>query len=247
MKKLVVLLSLIGLSAGVVAQNEPASVSPPVVEYSPNELLEAWGFFLGQQYTLDLLDLTDDEIAAVSAGMSNYAKGETVSVDLESAAAQLEPYLTRRLEAVRDEALVVNKRKEFAYMDSLIGVPNVRSLATGLFFEILEPGSDNKPDSKSKVSVHYTGTLLDGRVFDSSYGRGSPTTFKLNEVIPAWTQGLPLIGVGGKIRLHAPAELAYGDEGNPGIPPASALVFEVELLDIIVEGEVPNAPTLTVE
>ncbi len=82
------------------------------------------------------------------------------------------------------------------------------------------------------MKVNYTGTLVDGTVFDSSAQRGQPAEFPLDGVIPGWTEGIQKIGKGGKIKLYVPPELGYGDEGRPGIPPGSTLIFDVELLDI---------------
>src|SRR4029079_6257408 len=82
------------------------------------------------------------------------------------------------------------------------------------------------------VKVHYVGTLVNGTEFDSSVKRGEPVEFQLDQVIPGWTEGLQKISKGGKIKLYVPPQLAYGDEGRPGIPPASTLVFDVELIDI---------------
>ncbi len=83
------------------------------------------------------------------------------------------------------------------------------------------------------MRVHYHGTLLNGKVFDSSVERGEPVEFALNRVIPGWTEGVQLMPVGSKYRFHIPANLAYGPEGRPGIPPNSLLIFEVELLSIV--------------
>ena len=94
-------------------------------------------------------------------------------------------------------------------------------------------GGDVKPKPTDEVEVHYSGKLLDGTEFDSSYKRNQPTSFPLNGVIPGWTEGLQLIGEGGKIKLFIPSKLGYGARGFPGaIPPFSTLVFDVELLDI---------------
>ncbi|OCG20480.1 MULTISPECIES: FKBP-type peptidyl-prolyl cis-trans isomerase [unclassified Gilliamella] len=123
-------------------------------------------------------------------------------------------------------------REEFAKQDG------VKKTKSGLLYQILEEGSDRHPTAEDTVIVHYTGTLTDGRKFDSSYDRGEPATFPLNGVIKGWTEGIQLIGVGGKIKLVVPPDLAYGDQSLPGqedkagIQPASTLVFEVELLGI---------------
>ncbi|MWP61924.1 FKBP-type peptidyl-prolyl cis-trans isomerase [Gilliamella sp. Pas-s25] len=123
-------------------------------------------------------------------------------------------------------------RTEFAKQD---GVQQTKS---GLLYQVIKEGSDRHPTEQDTVIVHYSGTLTDGRKFDSSYDRGEPATFPLNAVIKGWTEGIQLIGVGGKIKLVVPPELAYGDQSLPGqqdkagIQPASTLVFEVELLGI---------------
>ena len=90
------------------------------------------------------------------------------------------------------------------------------------------------------MKVHYTGTLVDGKVFDSSVQRGEPAEFPLSGVIPGWTEGIQKINKGGKIKLYVPPQLGYGDEGNQGIPPSATLIFDVELLEI--KAPAPAAP-----
>ena len=95
-------------------------------------------------------------------------------------------------------------------------------------------GSGDNAKADSNVTVHYTGTLLDGTVFDSSVKRGTPATFGVNQVIPGWTEALQLMNKGSKYKLYIPARLAYGDRGaGEMIQPGSTLIFEVELLDIM--------------
>jgi len=102
-----------------------------------------------------------------------------------------------------------------------------------LQFLVLTAGEgDSHPTAKSKVKVHYHGTLLDGTVFDSSVERNEPISFGLNQVIKGWTEGLQLMVVGEKTRLFIPAELGYGNNAAGKIPPGSLLIFDVELLAI---------------
>lgn len=104
---------------------------------------------------------------------------------------------------------------------------------SGLQYEVLHKGDgEEKPTASSKVKVHYHGTLIDGTVFDSSVDRGQPISFKLNQVIKGWQEGLTYMSVGDKFRLYIPSPLAYGKNGSGPIPPASALIFDVELLEI---------------
>ena len=113
--------------------------------------------------------------------------------------------------------------------------PGVVATASGLQYQVITAGKGTKPGAADSVKVHYTGTLLDGTNFDSSYDRKEPAQFVLNSVVPGWTEALQLMPVGSKYKLWIPAKLGYGAEGTPGgpIPPNSTLVFEVELLEIV--------------
>ncbi|GAA5646292.1 MULTISPECIES: FKBP-type peptidyl-prolyl cis-trans isomerase [Vibrio] len=109
----------------------------------------------------------------------------------------------------------------------------VKTTDSGLQYLILEDGTGTEhPSENSRVKVHYEGKLLDGTVFDSSYKRGEPITFGLNQVIKGWQEGLQLMVVGQKMRLFVPSTLAYGTKGTGPIPPSATLIFDVELLDI---------------
>jgi FKBP-type peptidyl-prolyl cis-trans isomerase len=104
---------------------------------------------------------------------------------------------------------------------------------SGLQYQVLQEGNGPRPGPTDRVTVHYTGTLLDGTVFDSSVERGQPISFSLNEVIPGWTEGLQLMPVGSKYRFWIPSDLAYGSRGAGNvIPPNATLMFDVELLGI---------------
>ena len=109
----------------------------------------------------------------------------------------------------------------------------VKVLPSGLQIEITVPGDKRRPKATDTVKVHYTGRLIDGTVFDSSVQRGTPLEFPLNQVIAGWTEGMQLLGVGGKATLVIPPELGYGEMGaGDVIPPNATLVFDVELLGI---------------
>jgi FKBP-type peptidyl-prolyl cis-trans isomerase FkpA/FKBP-type peptidyl-prolyl cis-trans isomerase FklB len=108
----------------------------------------------------------------------------------------------------------------------------VQTTESGLQYEVLEPGDGPSPGPEDQVTVHYRGTLPDGTPFDSSYDRGEPATFAVRGVIPGFAEGLQLMSVGSKYRLYIPPELGYGPQGSGPIPPNSALIFELELLEI---------------
>jgi peptidyl-prolyl cis-trans isomerase A (cyclophilin A) len=130
----------------------------------------------------------------------------------------------------------VIERKKMERKDALTQIqtkwPKLTTTKSGLMFEVLKQGTGASPVASSKVVVNYTGTLLDGKVFDSTTSRGQPATFEANRVIPGWTEALLMMKRGEKVRLVIPPELGYGAQGYPGvIPPSSFLVFEVELVD----------------
>lgn len=111
--------------------------------------------------------------------------------------------------------------------------PEVKTTPSGLQYEIIEATIGQKPKATDKVKVHYEGTLTDGTVFDSSYKRGEPIIFGLNQVIKGWTEGLQLMSIGSKYKLYIPYQLGYGAQGaGAAIPPYAALIFTVELLGI---------------
>ena len=109
--------------------------------------------------------------------------------------------------------------------------PEVKETASGLQYMVLQEGKGEHPTATSKVTVHYTGKLIDGTVFDSSVDRGEPITFGLNQVIRGWTEGLQLMTPGSKYRFFIPYNLAYGEQGAGGmIPGGATLIFDVELI-----------------
>ncbi|WP_104470568.1 FKBP-type peptidyl-prolyl cis-trans isomerase [Acinetobacter indicus] len=109
----------------------------------------------------------------------------------------------------------------------------VQTTASGLQYKITQQGNGKQPTASSVVKVHYTGKLVDGKVFDSSVERGEPIEFPLNQVIPGWTEGLQLMKEGSKATLYIPSQLGYGEQGVPGmIPPNSTLIFDVELIKV---------------
>jgi FKBP-type peptidyl-prolyl cis-trans isomerase len=181
--------------------------------------------------------LTEANAAAIAEAFKAAAKGDKVEFKAE----ELQPLLARfeaeRREIAEKEAAIAAKAKSEAdakYFAKLDADKTVKKTASGLRYRINAPGSDEKPVATSVVKCHYEGKLTDGTVFDASKKHGTePSEFPLNRVIPAWTEGVQLIGKGGKITLFCPSELAYGEQGSPPvIPPNSILEFEVELVEI---------------
>lgn len=118
-----------------------------------------------------------------------------------------------------------------AFSASALAAPTVEMLPSGVRVEHVTPGTGASPAATSMVTVHYRGTLLNGKEFDSSYKRNQPASFGLHQVIPCWTQGVQKMKVGGTAKLTCPAETAYGARDLGVIPPNSVLNFEIQLLD----------------
>ena len=140
-------------------------------------------------------------------------------------------YFSRQ--AANKEAALVNIQKGAMFLAENKTRDDVQETASGLQYQILTKGTgDAHPTARSKVKVHYHGTLIDGTVFDSSVERNQPISFGLNQVIPGWTEGVQLMVEGEKTRFFIPSSLGYGNNATGKIPAGSVLVFDVELLKI---------------
>ena len=125
------------------------------------------------------------------------------------------------------------KERGLAYLNSNAEKEGVQVTESGLQYMVVTETDGAKPKAEDEVTVHYRGTLIDGTEFDSSYSRNAPATFTLNQVIPGWTEGVQLMGVGSKYQFVIPYELGYGERGAGGsIGPFETLIFEVELIEI---------------
>jgi FKBP-type peptidyl-prolyl cis-trans isomerase len=141
----------------------------------------------------------------------------------------------------RENAKAENENKGKEFLASNGKKDGVKTLESGLQYKVIQEGKGAKPSDSDTVKVHYKGTLIDGKQFDSSYDRGQPASFAVNRVIKGWTEALQLMAEGAKWELYIPHNLAYGDHGTPTIPPASTLVFEVELLEVVKKAEPAKA------
>jgi FKBP-type peptidyl-prolyl cis-trans isomerase FkpA/FKBP-type peptidyl-prolyl cis-trans isomerase FklB len=179
---------------------------------------------------------TEINTAVVSRGLADSYQGKPLLMN-ETEIAKIKEEFTQKLQqdyAVRTkEAAAKNKAAGDAFLAENKKKTGVLVTASGLQYQVLSEGKGAKPGPDAQVKVHYRGTLLDGKEFDSSYKRGEPVTLKMNAVIPGWTEALKLMKVGGKYKLFVPSNLAYGErEVGQDIGPNSTLIFEVELLGI---------------
>ena len=145
---------------------------------------------------------------------------------------EMTPVFNAFLEMRSNYTSALNLAKEQKFLAANLKKAGGEASPTGLQYKIIEPGDDLKPSGQDTVLVRYKGTLIDGTVFDEVVEGADPIRLTLNRVIPGWTEGLQLLGRGGKAQLYIPAELGYGERGTNGIEPNSTLIFDVELVDV---------------
>lgn len=173
---------------------------------------------------LDSLDMETFLIA-----MKDVFSDKPLKVDRREAERTIQQYMQQAM--MKKSAIVKEESQKF--LDANKAKPGVKTTASGLQYQVLTEGTGKTPSPSDRVTVHYTGKLTDGSVFDSSVQRGQPATFGVNQVIPGWTEALQLMKEGDKWMLYIPYALAYGERGSPPqIPPFSTLVFEVELIKV---------------
>ena len=191
------------------------------------------GMDIGQSLADQDMDLNIDLL--VEALRAAYA-GEETRLTQEEALAERDQFMQRRqqeLEAQRGQEAALNLEQGQAFLAENRNNPGVEETASGLQYRVIEEGDGAQPSATDRVTVHYRGTLIDGVEFDSSYARGEPATFGLNQVIPGWTEGVQLMREGATYEFFIPADLAYGEQGRPGpIGPNSTLIFQVELIEV---------------
>jgi FKBP-type peptidyl-prolyl cis-trans isomerase FklB len=186
---------------------------------------------MGDQLAANPLDGVNAQ--AVAAGVIDALQGKdsvVAQADLEAAFQEISQRMQAKQKAQATELAAEGE----AFLAANAGKAGITVTDSGLQYEIINAGSGDKPTASSTVKTHYHGTLIDGSVFDSSYDRGQPAEFPVNGVIAGWTEALQMMPVGAKWRLYVPYNLAYGERGAGGkIGPYSALIFDVELLDIV--------------
>jgi len=166
-------------------------------------------------------------------GILDSQKGADTLISKEKTQAVLMAFqqqMTAKRKVKESEACNENKATGVAFLAANKTKDGVIELPSGLQYKVMKEGSGESPKETDKVKVEYTGTLIDGTIFDATSTRGEPAEFAINGVIPGWTEGLQLMKPGAKYIFYIPAELAYGDQKTGPIPAGSTLIFEVELL-----------------
>lgn len=193
------------------------------------------------------LGITLDKQQLISGVQDAFAgKSKLSDQEIEQTLQAFEGRVKTAAQAKMEKDAKENTEKGNAFAAKFAKEKGVKKTESGLMYQVEKEGTGDVPKDSDTVVVNYKGTLIDGSEFDNSYTRGEPLSFRLDGVIPGWTEGLKHVKKGGKIKLVIPPQLAYGKNGVPGIPANSTLVFDVELLDIKPAAKADaNAPAPT--
>lgn len=227
MKKLVLAMSM----ASVMSLNACAD-TVKVLEDDQQKVSYSFGLVLGKRMQNDLPDLNVD---VFMQGVKDAIENKAPLLSDEQVGEVLSKFQRDMQQQQMEEVQKISEENKKAGSDFLAQNKNkegVVTLESGLQYKILTEGKGPQPGPSDVVKVHYTGSLINGEVFDSSVERGEPVTFPLNGVISGWTEALQLMPTGSKWQLYIPSDLAYGTNGNRSIGPNETLLFDVELISI---------------
>lgn len=232
-------------SASLFAQDDAAKPAAPdqapsSAGFTNEQLSEEFGWFMAKRMGIADIQFSPAESQALVKGISSALAGRDSPYELEKIGPEMDAFMQRKQAAYLAKMKLQSSQQSEAFFAKLRQDKTITESPSGLFYQVLAPGVGPAPKPGDTVKVNYTGRLVDGTVFDTTLqprqpgGTASPADLQLGEgVIAGWTEGLQKIAKGGRIKLYVPAKLGYGDEGRGAIPPGAALIFDVELLDIL--------------
>jgi FKBP-type peptidyl-prolyl cis-trans isomerase len=229
---------MLSAPAFALAQQQPGQgQTPPAGESSLKSVKERASYSIGVNIGNNFKRLGFDlDISLLAKGISDAlsgAKPQLADKEMQEALETFQREATARQAEMAQKAAEKNKQEGIAFHAENKKKEGVTTLPSGLQYKVLKSGNGKSPKATDTVTTNYKGTLLDGTVFDSSYDRGEPASFPVNQVIKGWTEALQLMKVGDKWQLFIPSELGYGERGaGQAIGPNASLVFEIELLGI---------------
>jgi FKBP-type peptidyl-prolyl cis-trans isomerase len=242
----VAVFAYVGFAADTAPKTSTATAKTDVKATEPNTKAEkkevfadnmekvsyAIGFFNGSSFKRDSVDIRVDAfVKGLKDGMSGNGliSEDEMRTALMAFGQEMRTKAAEKLKVQGEE----NKKKGEEFLKANETKEGVKKTASGLQYKVITEGTGAVPKATDTVKVHYKGTLIDGKEFDSSYKRGEPVEFPVNGVIAGWTEALQLMKVGSKYQLFIPTALAYGENAPPSIGPNQVLIFDVELLDIV--------------
>lgn len=231
MKKLLVFVLLCApvlALAQQAAADKPADTAAVEDPAERNKMLYSLGFLLGDNLKRQLILDNEDDYKALSQGMRDSLLNKKAQTDLEK-------YKPQIIQKYQDDAKAISAKRQAAqqeYMENFQKEKGVKTLDNGTMIKLTRASKGKMPKADSTVKVHYTGTLIDGTKFDSSRDRGEAFKTRLTDVIPCWTKAVQQMKPGARAKVVCPADTAYGNRPVGQIPANSALVFDIELLDM---------------
>jgi len=217
-----------GIACAADTEQKAAEQKSPELQTDDEKTLYALGLAISSQ--LSTFKLTPAELDIVKAGLTDGTLKKPLKVELEAWGPKIRPMAEARQAA----GAVEEKKKGKEFLDKIAANPKIKKTESGVLVETVTEGTGANPTAADKVKLNYKGTLIDGTVFDESSKHGGASTMSLaTGIIKCFTDGIPLMKTGGKAKLYCPAETAYGDRANGQIPAGAALVFEIELLEVV--------------
>lgn len=212
----------------------PALAADPKLSTDAKKAAYSIGYSFGSAVAKDVPDIDAD---SVQRGLSDALKKRKPALTAEEQGEAMNKFqttLAAQRTARMEASYKTNSEAAAKFLADNGKKPGITTLPSGLQYQVIASGKGATPKKSDRVKVHYQGTLLNGEVFDSSIKRGEPATFQVDQVIPGWTEALQKMTVGDKWKLFIPPELGYGKRGaGAKIEPGMALVFEVELLEVL--------------
>jgi FKBP-type peptidyl-prolyl cis-trans isomerase FklB len=236
---------LLVAAAGFAGAQEAGQPAPGKPESLQDKASYVIGFNLGQALKSQQIDVTADLIVKGLRDGLGGAEAMFTPEEIQAVMSEFQQQTAAQQQARAAAAATENQKKSKEFLAENQKREGVTTLPSGLQYEELQQGSGAKPAASDRVKVHYEGKLVDGTVFDSSVQRGQPVEFGVDQVIAGWTEALQLMNVGDKWKIYIPPSLGYGEQGaGQVIGPNQALVFEVELLEIVSQqpAAAPDAP-----
>jgi FKBP-type peptidyl-prolyl cis-trans isomerase len=221
------------------AQNQPAAPAAPAVKFTEAQMMEVYGYMLGVRSNMAEMEFTPAQIEAMARGMTMAATGKQPPYDGAQIGPQLQELLQKKQQTFMTKLRNANLADAAAFFTKLKDNKNVKELASGLRYEVVTEGKGAVAKPGQVAKIHLVGAFINGQVFESTRAAPEGQTAEPVEVlvqdganIPGIVEALKLMPVGSKWRLYVPPHLAFGDEGNRGIPPAATLLFEIEIFDV---------------